>query len=563
MAKQVVSLYIDDSSLRLMVARGERIKEWAYLPLDKGMVENNLVVRQADLASRIKLLFKTLKVNKKTVSVGMSGLHCLNRIITLPKLPREMLEEAVRREARRVLPLALEQLSLSWQIVGKDGNQTRIFLVAIPAATVDAMASVLRAAGIKANFLGIKPLLVAGSCSEATAVVVDVQSGEFDVTILANGVPQTIRTVPFPGSELSLEAKVSSIGAELDRIVSFYNANNQDAVLSDDAPIFASGKLGDGVDLCQAISSGTGRQVQPLRAGLAYPDIFEPAMYLPNIGLTLHQLRKSGAGLSPVTLNSLPAKYQTRQVSFVNISLVPGAVAAAGAIVFLVLMNQNVSAAVSSMSVKAVAVEQALQVGISQKEELKGDIKDLENRLQQLNVTRNNYQTALVSIESQRSRTNKDLAAIMNNLPVSVRLSSIKHTGVTLEISGIGRAEEDILAYFTQLDASELFGEIAITSMTKVKDTGTGFTISVNREKLGDEISGIKVALRYLPNDVTLTSFSQAKDSITLNARAAGEDSIILFLRKLEESKLFREISLSSKTVNEQGEIDFTVYVKM
>ena len=564
MAKQIISLYIDDNSLRLMVTRGERIKEWAYLPLDRGLVENNLVARQADLASRIKLLFKTLKITKKTVSVGLSGLHCLNRVITLPKLPREMLDEAVRREARRVLPVALEQVYLSWQVVRNTDGQTKIFLVALPTATVDALAGTLRLAGLKSNFLGIKPLLVAGNCGEATAVAIDVQPTEFDITIMVEGIPQAIRTVPFSGDGLSAEAKLNIIGAEVDRIVSFYNTNNPADVLKDEVPVFASGQIGDGIDLCKVLAGATGRHVLPLPAPLDYPDVFDPVMYLANIGLTVNQLRGGrGGGSSLVTLNSLPLNYQTKQVSLINISLIPGAVAAVGVIVFLVFMNQNASAAVSSMSVKAAAVERALQEGLSQKMTLAADIKELENKLQQLTISRNNYQTALVSIEGQRNRTNQDLAAIMNDLPAAIRLSSIKHTGATLEISGIGRAEEDILAYFTQLDSSDLFGEIAITSMSKVKDEGTGFTISVNREKLGDEFSGIKVALRYLPTDVILTSFSQAKDTITLNARAPSEDSIVFFLRKLEESKLFREIALSSKSTNQQGEIEFTVYVKM
>jgi hypothetical protein len=33
MAKKVVTLYIDDTSIRLMVAQGKRIKKWADLPL--------------------------------------------------------------------------------------------------------------------------------------------------------------------------------------------------------------------------------------------------------------------------------------------------------------------------------------------------------------------------------------------------------------------------------------------------------------------------------------------------------------------------------------------------
>ena len=39
MAKNVVTLYIDDTSIRLLVAHGNRIKKWADLPLEPGLDE--------------------------------------------------------------------------------------------------------------------------------------------------------------------------------------------------------------------------------------------------------------------------------------------------------------------------------------------------------------------------------------------------------------------------------------------------------------------------------------------------------------------------------------------
>jgi len=36
MAKKVVTLYIDDISIRLLVAKGKRVQKWARLPLEPG-----------------------------------------------------------------------------------------------------------------------------------------------------------------------------------------------------------------------------------------------------------------------------------------------------------------------------------------------------------------------------------------------------------------------------------------------------------------------------------------------------------------------------------------------
>ena len=97
MAKQITTLYIDNTSLRLMVTDGNQIKEWAEVPLEPGLVENSVVMKEAEFTDKVKQLFEVQKVTTKKVVVGVSGLRCLTRPITLPKLPKDMLDEAVRR----------------------------------------------------------------------------------------------------------------------------------------------------------------------------------------------------------------------------------------------------------------------------------------------------------------------------------------------------------------------------------------------------------------------------------------------------------------------------------
>ncbi len=50
MAKNIVTLYVNDTSLRLMVTDGKQIKEWAELSLEPGLVENTVVIKEAEFA---------------------------------------------------------------------------------------------------------------------------------------------------------------------------------------------------------------------------------------------------------------------------------------------------------------------------------------------------------------------------------------------------------------------------------------------------------------------------------------------------------------------------------
>ena len=85
MSKKIVTLYIDDTSIRLIVASGKRIKQWAHLPLEPGLVKNAVIVEEAEVTAKIKQLFEARKLKGK-VCVGVSGLHCLSRPLVLPSL---------------------------------------------------------------------------------------------------------------------------------------------------------------------------------------------------------------------------------------------------------------------------------------------------------------------------------------------------------------------------------------------------------------------------------------------------------------------------------------------
>jgi len=112
-----VILYIDDTSLRLLVTSGQKIKRWADMRLEAGMVKDSMVLQEDEVGAKIKNLLRGQKVSTKKVILGLSGLHSLTRPANLPLLPKAMLAEGVTREARRVLPVPLDQLYLTWKII--------------------------------------------------------------------------------------------------------------------------------------------------------------------------------------------------------------------------------------------------------------------------------------------------------------------------------------------------------------------------------------------------------------------------------------------------------------
>ncbi|MFC1918858.1 PilN domain-containing protein [Chloroflexota bacterium] len=564
LTRQIITLYIDDSSLRLMITRGERIKEWAYSPLDYGLIENNVVIDESGLADRISQLLKTQKIGNNKVAVGLSGLRCFIHPVTLPQLPKDMLDEAVKHEARRILPVSPEQLYLSWQLITSSEGQSRVFLVAIPCLTVDTVVKTLNHVGLQTSFLGVKPLLLAKLVKEPNAIIIDTQLADFDVVIVVNGVPQP-RTVHFPDKTLRWAKKKELIFNELDRAITFYNSNNPEDPLSPEMPIFLSGESADDQQLAQSLNDDTGRHVLPLQSPFESPAGLTSSLYLANIGLTMHRLQKGMANnrSSSVSLNSLPPNYQIKQISLINVLPLPIAVILASLLVFLGIQYRNTATDINLTRAQVNTTEQFLQQSLSSREALSGNITELNQRIEAVQTSYYNFQAALDSLKGQSLRINGDLSTTISSLPSTITLNGISHTGTALEITGTAQGKNDVLAYLVKLEDSNLFGEIVISRMTKTDDGRMEFTLSVNMESQGNTASRAQFVLQYLPSDVSLISVSEDNRIITVNGNSPDENGIVLFLRRLEDSNVFREINLSGKTSTEDGGIDFTITIKM
>jgi len=88
MAKTVATLYVTDEAIDLLVVDGKRIKKWASLHLEPGLVSQGLVQDEARVADGIDKVFALAKARKRRVIAGLSGLNSIYRLISLPELPK-------------------------------------------------------------------------------------------------------------------------------------------------------------------------------------------------------------------------------------------------------------------------------------------------------------------------------------------------------------------------------------------------------------------------------------------------------------------------------------------
>ncbi len=478
MAKIVTTLYIDDTSIRLLVCRGRRIRRWADLPLEPGLVDGAVITNKAEVAARIKQLIRDQKIMSKKVVVGLSGLLCLTRPISLPPLPKAMVAEAVIREAKRALPIPLEELYVSWQTLPSSGGKMRFFLTAVRRNSVDILLQTLQEAGLDPYLMDLKPLALARTVKEATTAVVDVQPTEFDIVIMANGVPHPIRTVPFPIETLPLSERLAIVTEELERTIKFYNSNNPEAALEADMPVYISGEALK-PELGQTLSEILKRPVLLLSSPLPGPKEFEPSHYMVNIGLALKELsgtRREGALL--VNLNTLPAAYLPEHFSVARVLILPVALVSVSVGVLLMTLITGTANTITSTRTQLDTINRLMSQKQAQKQELTTKITATEKAIAQAEASRNTFTTALDSLGKQDEQTNGDLKEAINKLPSYVVLTGIDHNNNMLSISGWAPSEAEVLSYAVGLNNTGRFTEVIFSSLQIREEDGLmDFTI--------------------------------------------------------------------------------------
>jgi len=481
MAKKVTTLYLDDTSIRLLVTSGTKIKKWDEVPLEPGMVNQSVVLKPEDVAAKIKHLFKVKKIKSKKVTLGVSGNRCLSRPISLPQLPKEMLEEAVRREAKRILPVSMEQLYLSWKSLPASDGKVQVFLVAIPRSMADSLLNTLQLAGIKPDLMDAKPLLLARLVKDRMAIIVDVQPAEFDIIIKSEGIPQPVRTISFPDQKISWQHKLSMIQDEINRTIDFYNTDNKQVPLAPIIPVFVSGELADAVRQCHILSQKLHRPVVPLTSPLENPDGLNPNRYMANMGLVLKKILPSnGSSLSISSLNILPTVYRPKPISLIRVTVVPSAIIAVSFLLLTMLLIHDASVDISEMRSQLNPTIQLLQQKLSQRQQLANSIAGFEQEINTIEALRGSIAAALTNLEIRSEKLNGDLAVTLNTMPETVSLTKISNTNTSLLLTGVATSEDEVLSYLSELNASERFSRIKITSMRKVSEQQVAFDVVLN-----------------------------------------------------------------------------------
>jgi len=461
MAKRVTTLFIRDNSINLLVMKGEQVEKWASSPLEPGLVSQGLIVDEAQVADRVKQIFKEAGAKTNKVTIALSGHDSLYRVISLPELPEAVLPEAIKREAKRTIPTPLEEVYFSYQHLPAPRGERHVFLATFPRNLVDALIRMLRQAGVKPYVMDLAPLALCRIPDEPRAIIVNARLDHLDIIVLVDRLPQVIRRLSLPTETEALEERLPFIAEEFNRTVAFYNSSHMEKPLDSTVPVFVSGDLAEEPETWQSVVGGAGYSVSTLPSPVEPPEGFNPNEFTVNIGLALKELlpEKEEANFSLVNFNALPEAYLPERFSIVRVLLPVVTVVGIGLIIFavvLVLYNRTEIATLRSQVTIA-------ETGVTQQRQA---ITTLKTQIGSAEATAGELNTIIITMEQGRASDYLDLREILDLAKGSVDLGIVDHGGSSISVRGAASSEDDIFRYARDLRKSPRFSKIWVSPIT-------------------------------------------------------------------------------------------------
>lgn len=222
-SRESLTISLEATKVRMMVMRGKQILRGASAPLPAGVMHNGQVAQPTPFGQVVAKLIEQVDGPRRKAIVSLSGQQSIVRILSLPAVPSHLLDEAVRREARRELPLPPEELYLSWRAIDNHNTtRIRVFTLGVPRQAVDNCVVGLHNAGVRPVAMDLKPLALVRAVNLPDVLIADVEVESGCVVLVRDFVPHIVRSIALPGEGTrSLAERANHQVAEIQRTLDF------------------------------------------------------------------------------------------------------------------------------------------------------------------------------------------------------------------------------------------------------------------------------------------------------------------------------------------------------
>lgn len=129
-SRPVCAVDFTTNSINILVqGRPDRVESTGAL-LPSEAIENGKILQPVAVQLFLSKILKELGVDKPEIRLCLSDSACVSRFLDYPQMPMKDLEQSLRFEAGRELPVSPHKAYLGWQVLDEQAARRRVLLVA-------------------------------------------------------------------------------------------------------------------------------------------------------------------------------------------------------------------------------------------------------------------------------------------------------------------------------------------------------------------------------------------------------------------------------------------------
>jgi type IV pilus assembly protein PilM len=243
-SRQLAGLDISTSSIKLLeLASGERgalrMERYVIEPLSGEAVVDGNIANFDAVSDCLRRALRRFGSGVKNVAIALPASAVFSKKIVLPAGLRELdMEMQVESEAAQIIPFALDEVNLDFQVIGPAGapDEVEVLVAASRKEHIEDRVGVAESCGLKVTVVDAEPLALEAAFELATrhlpgvdagklVALVDIGSAVMNFIVLRNGQRVYSREQAFGGQQLTKDIS-RQYGMNMDEAESAKRANN-------------------------------------------------------------------------------------------------------------------------------------------------------------------------------------------------------------------------------------------------------------------------------------------------------------------------------------------------
>jgi Tfp pilus assembly PilM family ATPase/Tfp pilus assembly protein PilN len=482
---RITTLNIGSTSIRYVAFQNGSAVAWGAEPL-AGAVKNGFILEPATTGQQIKALFATGKLPRDKVIFSLNGLPFSYRFFTLPEMNPASLPEAIMRMAKKEMPLAPEDMYLSWRAYPGEKDERQFLVTGIARRPVDTLIKMSAEAGVKPSLLCLPHLSLTSLADRNYAIIADFEPDYSNLTLIVKGVPVGMHTVPSSGVDASLQDMAGQLTRELTRMTGFYNDNHPSNPVPETTSILLTGELANSPDALNLIQEKTGYPVEIIKGlpakTMNIPPGLPLATFAVNVADAMQDIvnpeSRGSTSVRDTNLSSIieeSTKVKKPEISWKKAGLWGALAIGIIALIFAYLSQGQAEDKIAQLKA---GLQQAKQE-LAQKQDSAGQAKQTEDSISRMLAAVQQLKQENQSVFSPRDSVS-DVKLLAQSLPPATIFDTIDITPGQITIKGTSTIQERVVDYVRTLESSRAFSSVNIIWIDRAS-TGVAFMITIIR----------------------------------------------------------------------------------